>query len=215
LIATGLGLWTTLGVSETQAATQFVDQLIDLNLDLTAAESQRDRQRTYDERAPRLQAALDKHALDPEDREMAKFLLATSATLAVSDDPIDQAEQFSKIADKLVKKIKAATRHGNQKELDRHARHYSRVAEGGINGNLKKAKMSSNMSGKRRHSYDHIVQGDMERRRALNVLLKEVPKSAAKELRRAFRQAEKATKSTSPQLLLEPDAPFENVSPTL
>lgn len=137
LLVVGIGLGAYFAFAP--SAPTLVDQLIDLDLELAAAQHPQERQQLYNQRAPRLESAVKNSRLSEEDRQLATALLRNGKWLTANADPLEQAERFSDIADVLVDRMDRAARARDARALQKLGRHYGQVMQVGIGPSLDKA----------------------------------------------------------------------------
>src|SRR5262249_39682937 len=136
-LAIGLGIWLLLAPGRSAASENVVDRLLEWNLALSREPSAEGRRRLYESQAPILKHAPEAASLSPDDRALATNLMENGHWLAhADDDPLEEAERFSGIADRLVERMQHAAEQGNHPETDQLAQRYSLLTQRGINANL-------------------------------------------------------------------------------
>ena len=185
-----------------EASPDLVDQLVALNLDLTQAGSLEERGQVYAERAEGLkqaiQQAVAEQKLGEDDRELAEKLLETSSILADNDDPIDHADRFNEVADKLLEKMNSAIDRKNARKIDGLGKNYNKLVEHGINANLDKVQAARAIGPEREVKVARITQRNAERVKALESMAQRAPSSSRKEIKQAIKASEKRNKNKGP-----------------
>ena len=127
LLCFGVGMWAPWPGQQVQAADDLVDRLVDWNLELSEIPILDDRVRLHDQREAAFRS--ESAGLDDDDRELADALFANAAWLARNDDPVDRAERFDKLANRLLKRLRKDADRRDAKVMKRLAKHYGRVQE--------------------------------------------------------------------------------------
>lgn len=122
------GLWLAgPAAPRSDASADLVDRLADWNLAIAAAPTPDDRRTSYAERADSFRAELARAPLPPDDRELAAALLDGARALSEQSNPLDQAEQLDRLAERMHQWM------GDRPQADRRARavdgHYLRFVE--------------------------------------------------------------------------------------
>jgi hypothetical protein len=189
LLLAGSAVWLSLPSPEAVAKPDLVGQLIDWNLDLTRAADARDRQEAG------LRQAVRQADLPDDDRDLAEVLLQTGTRLAAAVDPMDQADHFNDLADKLVSMIDDATTKKDEQRLRQLADCYCRVAEDGIYANLERAGNDESLNPTSKKKKERVLKSEARRAARLRKLMDKLPKASQKQIRRALDPARKANRS--------------------
>jgi hypothetical protein len=190
LLTVGLSAWLLCPAPEVHASGDVVEQLIDWNLQLSEAPTPAERTRIYAQQAAAFKEGVQQAQLAEEERDLAEKLLDTGSWLVEHDDPLDEADRFDEVADRLVQRLQSAATRGDGTEVSRLARHYRRVAERGIDANLDKMEETA-VDGERQKQLDRLVQRDDGRAEALEGMLNHAPHAAHKDIRGALESTKK------------------------
>src|SRR5262249_13322569 len=117
-----------------------VERLIEWNLELAQAPSTEERKR-LGQKESELKAALAeaKAELSQEDRELSEDLLENGVWLISHDDPVAEAERFTKVADKLLSRAdQASTTKGREMEASRFTHHLLCIQKFGVDHSMKR-----------------------------------------------------------------------------
>jgi hypothetical protein len=105
-----------------------VDRLVEWNLEMANAGA-KERQHLLEEHEAKLKSDLHDAQLSPEERELADELFEYGRRLAITDDPVTEAEVVAGIAAKLLSRAAVAVEQGNEKETECCGRRYGRFNE--------------------------------------------------------------------------------------
>ncbi len=109
LLAVSLVSWQLLQPEPVQSAENVLDRLIDWNLTLSHTEDAQERAKLFKEKHAEFAALLKKGDVPDDQKELAENLMENADWLARSDeDPLEEANRFSQLADKMVDKLSAA-----------------------------------------------------------------------------------------------------------
>ncbi len=184
LLAVGVTAWVLWPAPRQDGPADVVERLLAWNLDLTGSPGADQRSDVYTEHAPVLKEALREADLAPEDRQLAIALLESGTWLAANVDPADEADRFNRLADQLLAQLDLAATKKDVKRIRWLARFYRRVAERGIQANLKRAESSTAPNVKRKLA--RLIARDAERTEKLAELLRRAPNASLEEIRRAL-----------------------------
>jgi hypothetical protein len=186
LVCSGAYLWwPEPSTPEPETAPDVVERLVDWNLALARSDDEAERRQVLDEEAPRLRTAVAEADLPDDDRELAESLLESGEFIAAQTDPMDQADRFDDLADKLVAQIDSATNKRDARRLKKLANCYRRIAELGIHANLDRLE-EEKLDPKRAKKLERILRREAARIDKLKRLLEWAPRASRKELRRAI-----------------------------
>jgi hypothetical protein len=192
LLAIGVAAWVLWPAPRQDGTADVIERLLAWNLDLTGSPTPDQRSDVYAERAPLLKEALREADLAPEDRQLAVALLESGTWLAANVDPADEADRFNHLADQLLAQLDEATTKKDAKRIRWLAKFYRRVAERGIQANLKRAASSTAPNVKRK--LERVIARDAERTEKLAELLQRAPNASLEEIRRALDAGRKPRK---------------------
>lgn len=203
LLCAALGLWMfgSGGTRSVMASEPVVDQLVDWNVKLAAAETPEERGRLLADAAP-LRQAVDAGNLPAADQELARKLVDNGQWLAAQNtgprDDLDEAERFGDVADLLLKRMQEAADAGNVNAVRRYSRNYAMVWQLGMDEKLAKAKLEGTIApapGDRPVKLERMLKRKTEMRMRLERLLEQSPGMPQKEIRETIKgqmQAEHA-----------------------
>jgi hypothetical protein len=177
LLLVGPIVWLSLPAPEAPPTRDLVDRLIDWNLDLARAADARDRQEAG------FRQAVEHAELPEDDRNLAEALLQTGTRLAVAADPMDQADQFNDLADRIVSMIDEATSKKDARRLRKLAECYRRVAEHGIRANLARAEEGPVLNARSKKKKERMLRAQDRREAQLHKLVEQLPRATRKEIR--------------------------------
>jgi hypothetical protein len=191
LVAVGLGAWALLTPGEARASGGLVEQLIDWNLEI--AEAGADPAEAAS-RAAAFQADLQKQSLPAEERALAETLIENGTWLAAHDEPLEKAERFTAVADRLVDRLGRAATAGERRKSDRLARQYRRVSER-VDATVAKAeKAGAKADAAWQRRLEKLLADDADRADKLAELLERAPDATKKEIRKALEPIKKSPK---------------------
>src|SRR5262245_59672793 len=107
LIAAGIGIWFAIKPNPPPKS-NVTDQLIAWNLYLSQVRDKNERQRLFQARHDSIITEVQSSPLGDEEKQLAGKLLDTAAWLTENDDPLDEADRFSELADDMVERLQAA-----------------------------------------------------------------------------------------------------------
>jgi hypothetical protein len=189
MLVVGIGLGIYLARPATASAS-VVDQLVDWNLELADASGPAERQQLYSTRAASFDSAVRTASLNADDRQLATLLLEQGSWLAKNDDPVDEAEHFSELADQFVARLDRAAAANDAKALQRLGRNYDRVAQKGVAARLQRLGAVGSVNrpdmAKRLERLERLARLQVERERRLEKLAERHPNAkAVKQWRKA------------------------------
>ena len=163
LIAVGPFAWMVFSPAGANASSDIVDQLIDWNLELTAAEPG-DRQRLLADREVGFRQDLQKLRLPAEERDLAEKLLENGRWMAVNNDPLEEAGRLSDIADKLAGRIDSAAKQGSLQDTQRCVSRYKKVWDEGVHNSMDRAAQMKPWEMEKRQGFEHMERRDQSHR---------------------------------------------------
>lgn len=196
VLAVGAGGWLLVSDRQARAADELLDQLVDWNLHLTQAQSEAERSQVYADQAEQLQSAVDSLRVPEEQKTVAQSLLETGAWLAVRRDPIDEADRFHGLADRLLQLARTAEVRGNVRRMDRFLSQYNRVVESGIDVNVDRLEASGALDFEHQRKLERLALRDAQHLRQLATLLETAPGVSRAEIERALRRQKKRAKKS-------------------
>jgi hypothetical protein len=123
--------WVVLLPAEIRAS-EVVDQLVDLNTDLSKADFAK-RKNLLDANEERLRKRLHAERISEEERASGELLLKAARDLAASDDLEEDEEIITALAEKLLDRAKNARAKGTEKESEHCQRRYVVFMEKAVN----------------------------------------------------------------------------------
>jgi len=177
-------LWWT---PETHATTDVMEQLVDLNIDLTQARSRDERIRIFEAHAETLETTLASAELPPEDRKLAEALLENGRELAKEVNPATEAVRFNELADKLVARLELANASQDERRMTQLLDAYNRVNEVGVKENLKLALASASIDADKKKKLAGATTHHVARTHRVETMIDRNPEPA----RRMFQKAMK------------------------
>jgi hypothetical protein len=168
---------------DAEAHPDVIEQLVDWNIDLSEA-APADRERIYHERREALQKSLGKALLDADDRKLAERLLDNGGWLAGHEDPVEELDRFTGVADTLLERIEAAG--ADPAKADRLARQFRKVNERAIGRNVEKVRAAKIADPQKKKLVHRLLKKDAERAEQLMDLIEKSPDLTKKELRQAL-----------------------------
>lgn len=179
VLVLGIGLGIYLARPATASAA-VVDQLVDWNLELADASGPQERQQLYSTRAAGFDSAVRTASLNAEDRQLATLLLEQGSWLAKNNDPVDEAEHFSELADQFVARLDRAADANDARALQRLGRNYDRLAQRGVNARLQRlAAVASVNKPELARKLERLARLQAERERRLERLAERHPNAKA------------------------------------
>jgi hypothetical protein len=177
LLAAGLGIWFAARPIPPPPS-NVIDQLIAWNLNLSQVRDKTERQRLFQVRLDDIKNEMQNAPLGDEEKLLADKLLDTAAWLTENDDPLDEADRFSELADQMVERIQAAPKT----DTGQLAKRYTEMARTGINANLERLPQAPERSPK----LEKLIQHEQKRVEQLAATLKHASVAARPELRNAM-----------------------------
>jgi hypothetical protein len=194
-LALGLGIWLLVAPNRSAASENVVDRLLEWNLALSREPSAEKRRQMYETQVPILKHALEVASLSPDDRALATNLMDNGHWLATADDdPLEEANRFSTIADHLVERMQQATNQGNHPETDQLAQRYSVLTQRGINANLDDVVEAPVLTSKQQEKLERSVAQSEQRLQTLQAILPHVSPKAATQIKKAVEVTSKHPK---------------------
>jgi hypothetical protein len=172
-------VWLSMPSPQTADNPDLVERLIDWNLDLARAAD------TREEQAAGLRKAVNQADLPDDDRHLAEALLETGTRIAANPDPMDQADHFNELADRLLPLIDRAKSKRDAKRLRRLAEYYGRV-ERRIQANLERAEKVKKHNARSKKILEEVKKAESQRQAKLDQMIEQLPSATQKEVRRAM-----------------------------
>lgn len=195
LLGAGLGAWLVLSAGTQPAvASDAVDRLVALNVDLAEADSPQERSRLFAEREPVLRRMLEKDPLSPDDRQLGSALLENGAWLSANTDPLAGAQRFHALADGLLVRLQKAAAAGDTRAVARLGKRYAELQARGLDAQLGRAAKANLDKPDRRRQYDRLVSDHAALQRRVDQMVDQSPERSKKELRRLLNQARQQQK---------------------
>jgi hypothetical protein len=182
VIGIGLGFYA----SRTTEGAVVVDQLVDWNLEMADAKAPADREQLYMSRASALDSAVRRASLESEDRQLAMSLLEHGAWLVKHNDPVDEAERFSELADQLVVRLDRAAAADDQKAMQRLGRDCERLIQRGVHARLQKIRNQHLPPSDMAKRLERLTKRQGERERRIANMAQNHPNAALKRLRKSM-----------------------------
>jgi hypothetical protein len=187
VLAASLAAFFIWYMPEAQASPDVVERLIDLNLDLTQAQTPEERTRIYESQAADLKASLARTDLPPEDRKLAESLLENGELLTKKVDRIAEADRFDGIMAKLVARMDAATEAQDEKRMIQSADAFQRIAEVGVMANLDMARASAAQDAKKKHKWEQMRSRHASRTTQVADIIDRHPEPSRKAIHKAMK----------------------------
>jgi hypothetical protein len=178
LIAAGLGIWFAVKPNPPPPS-NVIDQLIAWNLDLSQVRDKIERQRLFQARLDVIKTEVQSSPLGDEEKQLADKLLDTAAWLTENDDPLDEADRFSDLADEMVERLQAAPKA----DASHLAKRYTDMARTGINANMERL---PKVPADRALKLEKLIQHEQMRAEQLSAAMKHASAAARPELRNAL-----------------------------
>jgi hypothetical protein len=211
LFAVGTMVWTLSPTPMAHASPALIEELIDWNLNLAQAPDAVERGRIYSEKEANLKLASQNAKLTPEDRELVGMLLDNGSWLASNSDPVDTAERFSTVADKLVERLAVAAKGKDRGAVDRYAKLQGKVNERGVGVQLARAEELGVLNFDKERRIEKLVLRDSKRMNTLVDLLEVNPDLSRKDIRQALNLPTKGGKNSA-GLVFDLEAPSQPVA---
>jgi hypothetical protein len=183
LIGTGAAVLVFGPGRDAEAHPDVIEQLVDWNIDLSEA-APAERERIYHERRGALQKSLGTAKLDADDRKLAERLLDNGGWLAGHEDPVEELDRFTGVADTLLERLEAAGT--DPAKADRLARQFRKVNERAIGRNVEKVRAAKITDPQKKKLVNRLLKKDAERAEQLMDLIEKSPDLTKKELRQAL-----------------------------
>jgi hypothetical protein len=155
------------------------------NVELSRSHDPVQRQRAYAARAEEFAQACRQARLAPQDRDLADALLAHAAWLAGHDDPLEEADHFIDLADKLLNRIASPAGPTPEQLTSDLARQYDCLVEQGIAGNLDSA-ASSGLRPEQEGRWQSVADRSAKHLQHMQQVLQHVPTGASKHIEHAI-----------------------------
>lgn len=206
-VSIGLATWHLVPAPQAVASPALIEELIDWNLHLAQTPSLSERSQIYANRQGQLRLAVFRSRLPVEERALADLLLANGSWLVANDDPLDEAERFSNVADRLVKRIESAVRRNEHDAADQYALLQSRVVKRGVSIKLVRLEGPAAQNVELKRRLEKVLLGDFHRQKQLDELLERTPDLKRKAIRKEWALGHHEGQSVE-------DLVFDLISPT-
>ncbi len=195
LLCLGVTMWFYIArQNRAIASAETIDQVAAWNLSLSQIESPDERQRLYDTGASSLRQLVGLAPLDDDDRRIADDLLLSGKFLAGSQDPLADADHFSKLADVLVEQMDRKSGK-SPKALNQLGQTYYMVVDKGVHRNLARAQAAGLDSPERQKRLEKIIERNVRLQAKLQNLLDQSPGDSKPQLRKALDVTKKAPRA--------------------
>ncbi|HLW66024.1 MAG TPA: hypothetical protein VKS79_12005 [Gemmataceae bacterium] len=196
-LSIGVGVFSTSSTAHAESS-DVVDRMIDWNLQMSEASTLEDRQRLFAERAESFKADLSKANLSESDRDFANNLMETGAWLASNDEPVEEADKLTTLADQIVTRAQTSGRPMDEKKTARFVAQYQKVAQN-IEAKVEKAeaKATANPTGtpaEQAKRIEKIEARENKRLEALAKLQEKMPEASKKEIKKVLEEEHKKHK---------------------
>jgi hypothetical protein len=165
-----------------QAEGDLLDRMIDWNLALSQSDDPTERSRLFQKKSEEFAELMRKGDLDEDQQKLAKKLLENAKWLVSNDDPLEEAERFSELADEVVEQLQETK---DAQKVDRLASTYSRIAQKGINDNLEQIGNLDRLKPQQQAALNKMLGREAQRLEKLNRSLQQTPARAQKSVRQA------------------------------
>jgi hypothetical protein len=186
LTGVGTGAWLFFSSNSAQGADDLLDHLVDWNLQLTEASTETERNRLYADRVEPFRSQLEGAKLPPEQKSLAKEILANGAWMVDHQDPVVEADRFDNLADRFLQLARTAGKRGNHRCMNRLLHQYNRLLESGIELNVLRAEMLNALDAEHQRKLERLGVRDPERMQVLTSLLETAPDASRKEIEHAL-----------------------------
>jgi hypothetical protein len=170
LISVGVIAYLLIAPGESRAGTGVVDRLIDLNLQMTNADA-KDRKRLLDEQEEYLLGDLQKSRLSDEEQQFARELLENCYYLAENDDPIEEANLITDLADKIKSREDVASKKGNENEKSKCSFQHKKVMQVGYHQIIDRISQFKTPEGAKKPGYASFMKLDPAKQKQLQKML--------------------------------------------
>jgi hypothetical protein len=187
LLVVGLGAWWLWPAPESGHAPDAVERLVDWNLQLAELPAPAQRDAVYQREVVEIKAMLASAGLGPEDHDLTQALLDNGAWLTRHHDPLDAADRFNDIAEKVVARMDAATTAQDPQRVVKLAYVYTRLTDLGIDGNLDRALETGSLNAEQKGKLKQLVHKDAARARKLADILERNPDASLTAIRHAMK----------------------------
>ncbi len=173
-----------------QASTDVVDRLVDWNVELTRAETSKDRDRIYQDQAEAIRETLASAKLATEDRALAQKLFENGIWLKQSNDPVAEFDRMNQLADHFVARLDVATQAQDGTKAAKLADALERF-EVGIDATFERAVTCEISSKEGKKKFEHAKLGGAIRMKKLETILTNNPSPPRKAIHRIMKGGHK------------------------
>jgi hypothetical protein len=171
LVSIGIFSYFTLAPGESRAASvDVLDRLIDLNLQISNANA-KERQRLLEEHQALLRQDLTKAKLTDEEEQFAHELLENCTYLAENDDPIEEANLITDLADKIKSREEVAIKTGNARVKDQCSFQHQKVMQMGYHQIIERISQFKTPEGAKRPGYESFMKYDPMKQQQLHKMI--------------------------------------------
>ena len=128
---------------------------------------------------------VDRTSATSDEGRLARTLYQNGQRLRDNNDPLDEAEAFSDMADLLIPRMEALGR-SDKKALKRIGDLLAQVEKVGIQINVEKAQLAENLGAERRKKLQKVLDRDLKRQAELEALLGKLSESDRQAIRNAL-----------------------------
>ncbi len=171
-----------------------IARLIDMNLKMSDESTAEARSQIFSSRVGPLKAEVAK--LQDQDRALAETLVQDGEWLANNVEPLDEADRFTALADRLVDRIDSASDDADV--AARMVAYYQHVSTRGISAKLDRAAKAAAADEVRERRMEKIRQREAKRLQKLERLQSTVPPAVRKEIRKLLKQQDKPKSKKKP-----------------
>jgi hypothetical protein len=155
---------------ESHASSDVVDRLIDLNLQISNADT-KDRQRLLEEHEKLLRQDLSKAKLSDEEAQFAQELLDNCHYLAENDDPIEEVNLITDLADRIKSREEFAVKTGNARVKDQCSFQHQKVMQMGYHQIINRISQFKTPEGAKKPGYESFMKYDPLKQQQLHKML--------------------------------------------
>lgn len=180
-----------------------IEKLVDWNLELSESTTPAERERLYSEKIESFKSDLAKSTLSDEDRNFAESLLENGRFLTSSTEPLEEADRFNVLADQIVDRTQSAAKRSDAAAAKKNATQYTRIAATGIDAKLEremaKAAKAARADEAFQRKMEKLQAREANRLQKLEVIHKNAPDPARKEIRKMLDQTQPKQKKNPPK----------------
>ncbi len=176
------------------ADSDVIDKLIDWNLELSESSTPAEREKLYSDRAESFKADLAASRLSNEDRQFGETLLHNGQWLTSNTEPLEEAVRFDALADRIVDRVQVAADSRDAIAAKKNANRYKRITEKGIDAKLAREQAKAAKAARANEAYqrklEKLMAREERRLKKLEVMQKNAPDPARKEIRKMMEQTQ-------------------------